>query len=271
MFIKDIDIEKREADAIKCKENFQMELNQRLEEYQYLASRNSIGNNLNEEEYMKSLRAAYEASSSDEEELAKRILEKKRNKVQTMNDRKSQPQYQKQMQHKNFRGNPDYFYRDQHYNQESDEEGFRARVSLPKQTKKDPPPYHKSHKEGQKIFKGDFQPTRKANQAGDFNLETSDEEQINIPEPRKNREVKSNTQKLDIEHLEDMNQEQLSIVKHLIDQRLREKNTAKPKKPGPKVKPEDPDVKLDDNFYDDKFLSLVYEMESQHDESYGNY
>lgn len=220
---------------------------------------------------MKSLRAAYEESSSDEEELAKRILEKKRDKFPTGGQGNSFQQHYVPHRSKNNHLNQDY-YRQEHLKYEdSDEEGYRARVSLPKQAKKDPSPQFPIQQKRQKQHYTKNLPSKKPATNWGYCLETSEEDEPKREAPKNYINTKIQFKRLDIDHIEDMNHDQLAVVKQMIEERINENQWARNHKTSSKRRSEEPEIRLDDNFYDEKFLSLVYEMESQRDDSFVNY
>ena len=57
----------------------------------------------------------------------------------------------------------------------------------------------------------------------------------------------------------------------MVEERLKDEKCFKPRVIGKsRPRPEEVDLVINDDFYDEKFLSLVYEIESQKDDSYIN-
>lgn len=256
---------------LRCKKEFQRELNQKLEEYQCLASRNSITRGIDDEEYMKSLRAAYEDSSSDEDELPKRALDRKRDSLNCTT--KTKPVNQSEYYHSGGYGSKNQKFMNQFREPEpeSEEEGYRARVSLPKQTKKEAVPHPKngvgSQFKNSKIKAVHKQPAKGAIGS----METSEEDDLPVPHRPLSRLHQSKPARARFDNLDEMTEDQLALVKKMVESRLEEKAKPQARPARSKPRPEETDVRLDDDFYDDKFLSLVYEMESHQDDSYVNY
>lgn len=256
---------------LRCKKQFQRELSHRLEEYQCLASKNSDMRELDDEEYMKSLRAAYEESSSDEDELAKRALDRKKDSLNCT----GHSRVAKQAEHYHRAGDDASKKSGGGHQAEGqddyEEERYRARVALPKQAKREAIP-HSYSTEGGQFTNSRLQAAQKQKafvQQG--SLDTSEEDD---PEQPRRSGIKAGRPKRrpsGLANLDDMTEDQLALIKKMVESRLEDKAQAPKLSSRSKRRPEEPEVRLDDDFYDDKFLSLVYEMESQKDDSYINY
>lgn len=122
-----------------------------------------------------------------------------------------------------------------------------------------------------------FQPLAKKT-AGRNTLETSDEEEdgasryqakLRAPKPL----AVSHVAKVAGKPIDELSEDQLLLIKQMVDERIEgflpaknpQRNTQQKQKQA--INDEDAPA-IDDDFYDDKFLNLVYELESQNEDSH---
>lgn len=122
-----------------------------------------------------------------------------------------------------------------------------------------------------------FQPLAKKT-AGRNTLETSDEEdegasryqaKLRAPKPL----AASHVAKVAGKPIDELSEDQLLLIKQMVDERIEGLQPAKnpQRNPQSRQKPainDDDAPAIDDDFYDDKFLNLVYELESQNEDSH---
>lgn len=256
---------------LRCKKQFQKELNHRLEEYQCLASKNSDMRELEDEEYMKSLRAAYEESSSDEDELAKRALDRKKDSLNCTGHSRVAKQAEFYQRAGYGATNRLADGHEAEVQDDYEEEPYRARVALPKQAKREVMP-HAYNSGGGQFTNSRLQAAQKQKAfVRQRSLDTSEEDDPDQPRRPDVKAGRPKRQPSGLGNLDDMTEDQLALVKKMVESRLEDKAQAPKLSSRPRRRPEEPEVRLDDDFYDDKFLSLVYEMESQKDDSFINY
>lgn len=266
---QNVDLDKKEQEVVDNKHQFHQQINRKLEAFDNLAARSSSRRETDEEGYLKSLRAAYEESSS-EDELQKRALELKRSHKSSAGARHED--HKLELQRKNRLFEDKIFKHSSRHMPEADleEEGVRLAGQPPAQTRLDtfPTSY---------MGRGGYFQNAKLKSVGktmhsaphDY-LETSEEEDTRRPEQVSRPCPLPRTRDLGPENLEGLTEDQLCLIKQMIDHRLKvQEPKARPKKK--KKQAEEPDLVINDDFYDCRFLNLVYELESQKDESFLNY
>lgn len=268
--IQNVDLEKKELEVIENKNKFQRDLNRKLETFETMAMRPSFNREKDDEEYLKSLRAAYEEESS-EEDLTKRALEIKKNNRKGLVLVKDKQNYGKKSEQKNSVIKAIHNSPKNQFDEEDEEEGIRIYKKLPKQTIPDafPTSYNpkKNHFQNEKLKEIH---NMKLKTSKDY-LETSEEEDQNhLKQSKKPLPTKDKRQGEELD-LQNLTEEQLCLIKQMVEERLKASEPVTKKANKRRTQQEEPDLVIDDDFYDNNFLNLVYELESQKDDSLFNY
>jgi hypothetical protein len=235
-----------------------------------MAIRTSSYREPDDEEYLQSLRAAYEEESS-EDELTKRALELKRHNRRGTLEVKDKKMVDSNHNGKNLKAKAAHNAPKHILDDEEEEEGIRINRRVPQKSLPEelPTTYigKYSHFQNAKLKGID---NNKGKISKDY-LDTSEEEEL---KPNTNsRQVKTSKQKTIKEDvvLDGLTEDQLCLIKQMVEERLRGQEPQSRKQTKKKAQPEEPDLVINDNFYDSKFLDLVYELESQKDDSIFNY
>jgi hypothetical protein len=274
-----VDLEGKAKEADKKAQLIKRDIEKRLDNMQAMVHKSTSGREKTDEEYLQSLRLAYEASSEDEDSLAARALANKRQSLKKVREewqRECYKNQQKQYIKQGYPSKPIAKVKQDEFEEDREEEDEEELSRLPPHKNMVPIKTILETRSDEKKRFNEAEQKHKSKKANNIATEPSPFPSI-IPMPN-NRDYRMDTSDEDVTPhipqtlhqqprfgakeppLDELDETQLRQIKALVDQRLAEQGRAM----ADDVADDPP--RIDDDFYDAKFLDLVYEMESQKDE-----
>lgn len=266
-----MDLEKKEQEVVAKKHEFKREINRKLESFESLAMRSSTLREKDDEEYLRSLRAALEEESSDDD-LTRRALEiKKSNRRGGTGDKDALQTGPYKNTNAAIARKIHASPREMAADDSEEEEGMRVYRPPPKQAALDAlPSSYKAANRASYVTKARPAEKAKGSKNQDY-LETSEEEDQRPAQSTRKVVKPAAKPKTQDPNLDGLTEDQLCLIRQMVDDRLKSSDGKPAKKSAKRPQTEEPVLAIDDDFYDNRFLNLVYELESQKDDSLFNY